>query len=57
MVSLGQLAFHPGLNPDTLYRKAQEMMEEDLREVWTEFASDFAEIQALPVRDYGELNR
>lgn len=49
MIALGSLAFHPGLKPETLYRIAHEMMEEDIRQTWVEFASDLAEINSLPV--------
>lgn len=55
-IALGHLAFHPGLTPDSLYRKAAEMMEEDLRDSWQEFAADLAGILALPEIRYEDLN-
>lgn len=57
--SYGELAFDSQLTPEMLYRSAQGFaaMLPDTAETLTEYASDLAEIRALPEIPYGELSR
>lgn len=55
----GNFAFDSLLTPELLYRSAQGFAAQlpDTAETLTEYASDFAEIRALPEISYGELSR